>query len=191
MKVKLIILSVFFFSGCAYLGYIGDSFSDIPNFYQVDDLLFRGGQPNQIGIERLKSLGIKTIISLRGENEELQLEKERVENLGMNFHNLPMSIYKRPSDPQVLKFLEIILNRDNQPVFVHCESGRDRTGAMTALYRVVVCGWSIKKAYKEAKKFGFWPYRGKIPELKNFIHQLKDKKIYFEKVKEITDEKSK
>ncbi len=191
MNIKLIILLVSLISSCAYLGYIGDRFSDIPNFYQVDDLLFRGGQPNQKGIERLKSLGIKTIISLRGENEELQLEKEQVENLGMNFYNLPMSIYKRPSDPQVLKFLEIVLNRDNQPVFVHCESGRDRIGAMTALYRVVVCGWSIKEAYKEAKRFGFWPYRGKIPELKNFIHQLKDKKIYFEKVKEVTDEKTK
>jgi protein tyrosine/serine phosphatase len=123
------------------------------------------------------------VINLRGENKVLLEEKKRVKLLGMNFYNIAMSIYKYPDDEQVLKFLKIVLNPQNQPVFVHCESGRDRTGAIIAMYRVVVCGWSIKEAYREAKRFGFWPYRGEAV-LKKFIHQLKDKKIYFQKAKE-------
>jgi protein tyrosine/serine phosphatase len=189
MKRIILGLSILFISGCAYLGYLKDPFVDIPNFYQVDDILYRGGQPNQEGFKKLKSQGIKTIISLRGEDEELNQERQLAEALSINFYNLPMSVYKRPSDEQVLTFLGIVLNKDNQPVFIHCTSGRDRTGAIVAMYRVVVSGLTIKQAYKEAKALGFWPYRGEVPELKNFIHQLKDKKIYFQKARELTYEK--
>ena len=180
MKKIILGFSLFFICGCAYLGYLKDPFVDIPNFYQVDDILYRGGQPSQEGLNKLVSLGIKTVISLRGANEEQLQEIKLVKVLGMNFYNLPMSIYERPSDDQVLTFLEIVLTKDNQPVFLHCTSGRDRTGAMVAMYRVLVSGLTIKQAYKEAKRLGFWPYRGEA-ELKNFIHQLKDKRIYFEK----------
>jgi protein tyrosine/serine phosphatase len=183
-------VSLLLLGGCAYLGYLSDPFSDIPSFYQVDDVLWRGGQPNQEGFKKLKSLEIKTVISLRGQNNELIWEKRLVEALGMNFYNLPMSIYTQPSQEMVLKFLEIVLNKENQPVFLHCESGRDRTGAMIALYRVTVYSWTPKQAYQEAKRFGFWPYHGKA-ELKKFILQLKDKKIYFEKVKELLYEEKK
>jgi len=187
MKRIILCLTVLTIYGCAYLGYIQDPFVDIPNFYQVDDALYRGGRPNQDGWKKLKSLGIKTVISLRGEDEQSAKEKEKALTCGMNFFQLPMSIYTRPTDEQVLRFLEIVLYKDNQPVFVYCTSGRDRTGAMIAMYRVVASGMTIKQAYKEAKRLGFWPYRGDVPELKNFIHQLKDKKIYFEKAKELKE----
>ena len=187
MKPTAIFLALILLCGCAYLGYLKDPFVDIPNFYKVNDALYRGGKPNQEGLKILKEKGIKTVISLRGEDEENLREKESLEELGINFYSLAMSVYKRPGDEQVIKFLEIILTKDNQPVFIHCESGRDRTGAMIAVYRVVVEGWGPKEAYREAKKYGFWPYRGEA-ELKNFIHQLKDKKIYFEKARSLRDQ---
>lgn len=171
--------------GCAYSGLFKDPFVDIPNFYRVDDILYRGGQPTYDGLEKLKSLGIKTIISLRGENQELIEEERMTLELGINLYNVPMSIYRRPTDEEALKLLEIILLEDNQPVFIHCENGRDRTGTIVAMYQVIVKGLTPKEAYREAKKYGFWPYRGEA-QLKKFILQLKDKKIYFEKVKEFT-----
>ena len=79
MKKIIIWLSLLFISGCAYLGYLKDPFVDIPNFYQVDDILYRGGQPKQEGLKRLRSLGIRTVISLRGENKELFQERVRKE----------------------------------------------------------------------------------------------------------------
>lgn len=184
MKKIIAILILLFISGCAYLGYFRDPFVNIPNFYQVDKRLYRGGQPKPEGFQKLKSLGIKTVISLRGEDEKAGNEKETLKALGINFYNLPMSVYTRPKDEQIILFLETVLNKNNQPVFVHCDSGRDRTGTIVAMYRVVVSGLTIKQAYKEAKNMGFWPYRGEA-ELKNFIHQLKDKRIYFEKAREL------
>lgn len=184
MKKLLVILMLLGISGCAYMGYLRDPFVDIPNFYQVDERLYRGGQPKPQGFQKLKSLGIKTVISLRGDDKKTYEEKEALKALGIEFYNLPMSVYAHPSDKLILSFLETVLNKNNQPVFLHCESGRDRTGAIVAVYRVVVSGLTIKQAYKEAKNLGFWPYRGEA-ELKNFIHQLKDKPIYFEKAREL------
>jgi protein tyrosine phosphatase (PTP) superfamily phosphohydrolase (DUF442 family) len=188
-KLACIFGLVFILCGCAYLGYIKDPFVDIPNFHQVDNTLYRGGQPNEAGFKKLSSLGIKTVISLRGENETLAKEKQQTADFNMRFYNLPMSVYETPEDQLILKFLEIVLDSDSQPVFVHCQNGRDRTGAIVAMYRVVVWGFTIKNAYKEAKNLGFWPYRGEA-QLKNFIHQLKDKKIYFEKKGELTRAKN-
>jgi protein tyrosine/serine phosphatase len=190
IKKFLFYFCLFFLCGCAYLSYIKDPFSDVPNFHRVDNVIYRGGQPNTKGWEKIKSLQIKTIISLQDENEDFLKEKEIVLNAGINFYNLPMSVYKQPTDEQVLKFLEIILKKSNQPVFVHCDSGRDRTCAMVALYRVVVCGWTIKDSYTEATKFGFWPYYGEEAVLKKFIHQLKDKKIFFKKAQEFLNEET-
>jgi len=177
--MKKLFILMLFFCGCAYLGYLKDPFLDIPNFYKVDDILYRGGQPNRKGMEKLKSLGIKTIISLRGK-DKIKEEEKLAKKLGMNFYNIPLSVYKKPTDEQVIKFLKIVLDKKNQPVFLHCESGRDRTGAFVAVYRVIVYEWTPKQAYKEAKRFGFWPYKGEA-KLKEFILQLKDKKEFFEK----------
>ena len=44
---------------------------------------------------------------------------------------------------------------ENQPVFVHCKRGSDRTGTVIAVYRMRNDGWTDDEAIKEAKKFGF------------------------------------
>jgi len=190
IKKGVFYLCLVFLCGCAYLSYIKGPFTDIPNFRKVDNILYRGGQPRAKGWEKIQSMGIKTVISLRGENEELLKEKELVENKGMHFYNIALSVYRQPAEKQVITFLEIILTESNQPVFLYCNNGRDRTGAMVALYRVVVYGWTIKNSYREARKLGFWPYHGEEAVLKKFIHQLKDKKLYFDKAKELLYEKN-
>src|SRR5512143_2964869 len=42
-------------------------YPELPNFHQVDSKLYRGGQPASGGVERLKSLGIRSIVNLRYE----------------------------------------------------------------------------------------------------------------------------
>jgi protein tyrosine/serine phosphatase len=168
-------------NGCAYSSYITEPFSNIPNFHQVNSQIYRGGRPSEDGLRQLKEMGIKTIISLRSDDSLTYVEKHLARQYGLEFISIPLSIYQKPTDEQVLKFLEIVIDKEKQPIFIHCESGRDRTGVMIAVYRVVVEGRSIKESYKEAKSYGFWPYRGRA-ELKKFIHQLKDKPQYFEAV---------
>ncbi|MCK4423384.1 MAG: tyrosine-protein phosphatase [Candidatus Omnitrophica bacterium] len=176
---SLLFLALFFNINCAHLSYIKDPFVDIPNFSKVDDTLYRGGQPTQEGMRILKKTGIKTIIALRNPGKDLNREKEQAHSLGIEVINIPLSVYKIPEDQQVLEFLKTVTDTSKQPVYLHCTSGRDRTGAIVAVYRVIVSHWTIKQAYKEAKQKGFWPYHGDAV-LKKFIHQLKDKGSYYE-----------
>jgi len=189
---KIIILIIFFcfLPGCVYLGYLKDPFSDIPNLSRVNPRLYRGGEPKKLGWEKLKSLGIKSIVNLEEKGSGDSNEKRVAESLGIKMYYLPISLHIVPTEGQVLMFLEIVLASENQPVFIHCNNGRDRTGVMIAMYRVVVDGWTIKNAYDEATSLGYWPYYGEDAPLKKFIHQLKDKKIYFEKAKELKSEQT-
>ncbi|MDP3921043.1 MAG: tyrosine-protein phosphatase [Candidatus Omnitrophota bacterium] len=166
-------------AGCAHKPLL----SGASGFYLVDEGFYRGPRPMEDEWSELTKLGVKTVISLEEDAARVAEERGIVEGLGMHFSSLPMSLYERPADSTVIQFLETVLNRGAQPVFLHCESGKDKTGTLVAVYRVAVQGWGPKEGYHEAKRFGFWPYRGDA-ELKKFIHQLKDKKIFVEKAQE-------
>jgi protein tyrosine phosphatase (PTP) superfamily phosphohydrolase (DUF442 family) len=66
----------------------------LPHFFRVDNQLYRGGQPTLEGFHRLAARGVKTIISLRAQQDH-QREEERqlVESLGMQWVSLPMRMY--------------------------------------------------------------------------------------------------
>ena len=55
----------------------------------------------------------------------------------------------------VVRFLRIVADPARQPVFVHCQHGADRTGMMTAIYRIAVQGWSKEDAIAEMTEGGF------------------------------------
>ena len=63
-----------------------------------------------------------------------------------------MRMYWRPSDKQVVTFLQAV--QMHPPVFIHCRRGEDRTGVMTAIYRVAKQGWQPERAYAEARLLG-------------------------------------
>jgi protein tyrosine phosphatase (PTP) superfamily phosphohydrolase (DUF442 family) len=175
------LLGLMMITGCVHTDYAADSYKSIPAFYKVNDTLYRGGEPDIDGLQRLKNMGFKTVVSFQQDKDDVNNERAMVHAFGMDFYNIPLTAQQRPSDEAVLEFLDIVINENNFPIFVHCTSGRDTTAAMIAMYRVVVEAWTIKEAYQEAKALGFWPYHGEA-ELKAFIHQLKDKDIYFIKV---------
>ena len=132
--------------------------TDLPNFYQVNSRLYRGGQPRRNGLQDLKKLGIKTVINLRDDDDSAKTEESEAEALGLNYFNVPLNQFKQPSDQTVESLLKLINSAENQPVFVHCKRGSDRTGTIVALYRIDNDGWTNEEAKDEAKQFGmgFW-----------------------------------
>jgi uncharacterized protein (TIGR01244 family) len=140
--------------GCATLQ-PRKSAQSLPHFLSVDECLYRGGQPTGAGFSRLAELGVKTVVSLRAEDVLGQRQEQQlVESLGMRWVHLPMRMYGRPSDEQVLTFLELVSDPSQQPVFVHCRKGEDRTGALVAIYRIARQGWEPERAYDEAVSLG-------------------------------------
>lgn len=126
----------------------------LPNFHQVNKNLYRGAQPGNGGIRKLKELGVKTIINLRGADEGTQAEEEEARAAHLNYFNVPMDGLGRPSDEKVEKILSLINDAKNWPVFVHCNHGKDRTGTIIACYRISHDGWKLDEAMKEAKSYG-------------------------------------
>ena len=123
---------------------------DLPNFAKVSEGLYRGGQPTAKGFAQLKHIGIRTIVTLRA----LRPKRRRVE--GHDFRYLHLAVkHFHPESEDVIDFLHVVTDPQNQPVFIHCRSGEDRTGMMVAVYRIVVQGWSKADALAEMKRMGF------------------------------------
>ena len=141
-------------SGCATPRAPGAASRDLPAFHQVDDGLYRGGQPSPEGIRQLAQMGIKTVINLRQPSRTSALERRLVEQLGMRWVNLPMWFWWRPSDRQIRQFLAMTADPASRPVFVHCRQGWNRAGILVAVYRVVHNGWTPRRAYQEARQQG-------------------------------------
>ena len=130
---------------------------ELPRFHRINEKLYRGAQPRRDGLMRLKQLGVKTVINLRGSNEDTRSEEQSARALGLNYFSVPIGRIGRPSDAKVQRVLAIINAEENHPVFVHCNHGRDRTGLIIAIYRLANEGWTADEAQREANRHGmFW-----------------------------------
>jgi protein tyrosine/serine phosphatase len=141
----------------------------IDNFGQVDATYFRGAQPEARDYPALATLGIKTVIDLTEDGRAD--EQGLVEHAGMKFYRIPLTTTDRPSDAAVQQFLKLVNDPANQPVYVHCQGGRHRTGTMTAVYRITKDGWPADRAYGEMKQYGFETLLGH-PVLKKFVYDF-------------------
>jgi len=139
----------------------------IDNFGRINDNYYRGAQPEARDYADLAAGGIKTVIDLTRDGRDE--ERELVESAGMNFYRIPLTTTDRPSDAAVAQFLKLADDPANQPVYVHCQGGRHRTGVMTAVYRMMHDGWTADQAYVEMKQYRF---EGLLshPVLKNFVY---------------------
>ncbi len=122
----------------------------IKNFFQVTSNLYRGAQPTTEGMTHLKAMGIKTVINLR----VFHSDKDKVAGTGLKSVRFETEPW-HGDEEDVVRFLKVVTDTNNLPVFVHCERGADRTGMMCAMYRVVVCGWTKPAAIAEMKDGGF------------------------------------
>ena len=129
----------------------------IPNFGIVTPFILRGGQPSQQGFEALKAAGVKTVINLRDGKKDIASEKELVESLGMKSVSIPLSVFKTVKDEDIQKFLSVVNDPKNGPVYMHCRQGQDRCGTMVAIYRLTQQNWGATQAYQEMLKYGFHP----------------------------------
>jgi len=129
-------------------------YDELPNFHRVNSQLYRGGQPEPGGFDKLSRLGIKTIINLRDDDSRAIDEAKQARTAGFTYFNVPVARLGRPNEADIRKVLAIIAAPENQPVFVHCKYGADRTGVVIGSYRILHDGWTSERAKAEAKSFG-------------------------------------
>ena len=142
----------------------------LDNFARIDERLYRGAQPTPEGYRKLKEMGVKTVINFRSHHSY----KKEIEALGMTCVELPLRAdavgSEPPTEEQLKKFFEVVLDPARQPVFMHCAGGKDRTGTLSSVYRIEVDGWSNDEAVEEMKSFGFHEV---YTELMNYVKSYK------------------
>ncbi len=135
------------------------SASNVANLHRVTDWLFRGGQPNEAGLQQLYDAGIRTVISFRWRQQVTDWEREACERIGLKFFAMPLNYTVVPKAHHIERFFNMLDNEELRPIFVHCFHGSDRTGLMVGIYRITKEGWTVKDAYKEMKACGFHRFR--------------------------------
>lgn len=107
------------------------------NFHVVEEgKFYRSQQLSAEVLEKyIKRFGIKTVISLRGDDDTEWWQKERfaAEHNGALFFSLGMSAIYLTSKSDLTKLLTIYQEAP-RPILVHCIGGADRTGEASALW---------------------------------------------------------
>lgn len=121
---------------------------------KVSDRLYRGAKPEK-AYDKLAAKGIKAILDLRS------LNKRKVANAaqsaachGFRYKNLPLNPFHAE------KYYQDVTRELNQissenPVFVHCEFGKDRTGFVCAIENIIKNGYTLEEALKDMYDNGF------------------------------------
>ena len=106
--------------------------------------------------------GIRTIIDFgaweEGEPGE-NLEAMAATSLGVERVVLRLEGDGSGDPTMYLHALRIMSDPAKQPVLIHCAAGAERTGCAVVLYRNIVQGVEIDRAYEEAKAFRHDPER--------------------------------
>ena len=124
--------------------------TSVNNLYRIEDGFYRAAQPTAKGFQELAALGVRCVLDVAGgAGDDAYIEKG-----SLRLFHVPMSAFGLRDD-RVLQALRIMIDPNNRPLLIHCQQGADRTGAMVALYRVVVQGWTAEKAVEEMTRGGY------------------------------------
>jgi protein tyrosine/serine phosphatase len=143
--------------------------SGVPNLHRVTESLYRSAQPTRIGFRNLEAMGIRTVINLRS------FHGDDVSGTGLRLINVPMQAWD-PEMDEVLRVMRILADRDGGPYLVHCQHGADRTGMVTALYRMVFQGWNRDDAINEMTDGGFG-YHAVWTDIPKFLRRVDIERI--------------
>ncbi|MEI8378079.1 MAG: tyrosine-protein phosphatase [bacterium] len=131
---------------------------DIRNFKKIDEFVYRGGQPTKEQLLDLKKEDVKCIINFRTLFVPFIdfVEAEECQKLGIKNISIPLISKNGPSEKNVSDFFEITAKTraEKSKIFIHCAWGKDRTGIMSALYKVKYGLDNITNCAKEMLEMG-------------------------------------
>lgn len=137
----------------------------VGNFGEVTPTLYRGAQPSNEGFRNLAQMGIAIVVDLRGSRDG---ERREVTQLGMQYVPIPWHCF-HPRDEVFAQFFTLLRENPGKKVFVHCNTGDDRTGMEVAAYRIAEQGWTAAEARAEMEAYGFnWLHRTICPRLASY-----------------------
>ncbi|GJQ58138.1 MAG: hypothetical protein D8M57_07500 [Candidatus Scalindua sp. AMX11] len=119
-----------------------------------DDIV-TGGQPTYDQLKVAHESGFKVVVNLRTDKEIPSPAQESlwVGELGMRYYPIPVNGAKGISVENANLLEEVLSNRENYPLIVHCQSG-NRVGALFALKAFHIDGKSVSESLTIGKRAG-------------------------------------
>ncbi len=127
-----------------------------PNRHRLSKQAWRAAQPLPYQLKKIKSLGIRTVINLRGNNNTptYRHERDACARLGLTYIDYCLRSRAAPSKDEVLG-LRRLFETAEHPILLHCKSGADRAGLASVLYLHVVENVPIDQAkHQLSLRFG-------------------------------------
>lgn len=106
------------------------------NLHRESPNMWRAAQPGPSHLRRAKAMGIRTVLNLRGwsrSNGSYKIERDTCARLGLEMVDFQVRSRALP-EKEVLREMRPLFDRLAYPVLMHCKSGADRAGLMSALY---------------------------------------------------------
>lgn len=148
--------------------------STLGNFYKIDANLYRSQKPTDEDLDTIKKLGIKSILSFREYHNDSDVFKNEA---NVTLYRVKVKTSKMSTD-EIKQSLEIIKNAP-KPILIHCWHGSDRTGVISAAYRIIGQKWSKKDAIDEFKNGGYGYHEKIYPQLEQLLWNLDENLLKF------------
>lgn len=147
------------------------------NFSHVVGEIYRSSFPRVENFQFLQTrLKLKSILVLIPEDYPPE-NKEFLDQSGIKLFQVGMSGNKEPfvniPSDLLTKALEIVLNPENQPILIHCNRGKHRTGCLIGCIRKLQ-NWSLTMIFDEYRRFAFPKARALDQQ---FIEMYNDREI--------------
>lgn len=127
-----------------------------PNRHKLGDNAWRAAQPLPHQIAYAARLGIKTVINLRGQqdNATYAYERDACRRAGLKLVDFRVRSRTAPEIAELHGARNLFCSVE-YPILMHCKSGADRVGLMSVLYQHVHLGVPMTEAIKQLSlRFG-------------------------------------
>jgi protein tyrosine phosphatase (PTP) superfamily phosphohydrolase (DUF442 family) len=120
------------------------------NRHRLGDNVWRSAQPLPHHIRRMRRQGVRTILNLRGKTRTSTwaLERATCTSEGITLVDLAMKSRAAPTRETIRAVREVLLGAE-RPLVIHCKSGADRAGLVSALYLHLVEGVPMMEARRQ------------------------------------------
>lgn len=143
-----------------------EKIKQLKNFYALNDSVYRAAQPSKKDFKTLEAAGFKTILNLRRKKDD----QRKAKGTQLQLEHLRFKT-KALTQADIIAALQIIKDA-KKPILIHCWHGSDRTGVVSAAYRIVFQNWSKEDAIAEMRNPSFGYHENWYPNLLDLLRNL-------------------
>jgi uncharacterized protein (TIGR01244 family) len=131
-----------------------ESVAGVRNYARLGTTVACAGATSADALPEIKKAGFVSVINLRLASEagaEVEKEEAAAKAAGLRYFHVPFD--GKPDPKAADAFLAAIATPGAEPAFIHCAGG-NRAATMWLIKRLVVDGWEVDRAVKEAQDLG-------------------------------------